>query len=142
LEFIIVYDPLRNKNNTDIVGSVVQAYANCDFAEALEQKKADTSEIPKWIQLHVDGQLQEDSHNCGVLSLISFFRGIRKLNNNEVTAANLAAKWKCGNTTDAFTAYRKNLLKLILSESTDPTAFEYFYNVLQDYISSGQTLFE
>ncbi len=25
---IIVYDPLRNKSNTDIVGSVVQAYAN------------------------------------------------------------------------------------------------------------------
>jgi hypothetical protein len=142
---IIVYDPLRNKNNTDIVGSVVQAYANCDFAEALEQNKADTSEIPKWIQLHVDGQLQEDSHNCGVLSLISFFRGIRKLNEpgrTEFTAANLAAKWKCGKTTDAFTAYRKNLLKLILSESTDSTAFEYFYNILQDYISSGQTLFE
>ena len=141
---IIVYDPLRNRNNTDIVGSVVQAYANCDFAEALEQNKADTSEIPKWIQLHVDGQLQEDSHNCGVLSLISFFRGIRKLNElgTECTAANLAARWKCGNTIDAFTAYRKNLLKLILSESSDSTAFEYFYNVLQDYISSGQTLFE
>ena len=138
---VSVYDPLRNKNNTDIVGSVVQAYANCDFAEALEQNKADTSEIPKWIQLHVDGQLQEDSHNCGVLSLISFFRGIRKLNElgTECTAANLAAKWKCGNTTDA---YRKILLKLILSEKTDFTAFEYFYNVLQDYISSGQTLFE
>jgi hypothetical protein len=140
VSIIIIYDPLRNKNNTDIVGSVVQAYANCDFAEALEQQKADTSEILKWIQLHVDGQLQDDSHNCGVLSLISFFRGIRKLNEpgrTEVTAANLAAKWKCGHSIDAFTVYGKNLLKLILSESTDPTAFEYFYNVLQDYISSG-----
>ena len=107
---IIVYDPLRNKNNSDIVGSVVQAYANCDFAAALEQKKADASEIPKWIQLHVDGQLQDDSHNCGVLSLISFFRGIRKLNEpgrTDFTAANLAAKWKCGSTIDAFTVYRK-----------------------------------
>ena len=43
---IIVYDPLRNKSNTDIVGSVVRAYANCDFAAALEQQKAGTSEIP------------------------------------------------------------------------------------------------
>ena len=77
---ITVYDPSRNKSNTGIVGSVVQAYANCDFAAALEQQKADTSKIPKWIQLHVDGQLQDDSHNYGVLSLISFFRGIRKLN--------------------------------------------------------------
>jgi hypothetical protein len=73
---IIVYDPLRNRNNTDIVGSVVQAYANCDFAEALEQQKADTSEIPKWIQLHVDGQLQDDSHNCSVPSLISFLNPV------------------------------------------------------------------
>ena len=59
----------------------------------------------------------------------------------EVTAANLAAKWQCGHTFDAFKVYRKKLLKLILSESTDPTAFDYFYNVLQDYISGGQTLF-
>ena len=83
----------------DIVGSVVQAYANCDFAAALEQQKAGTSEIPKWIQLDVDAQLQSDNHNnCGVLSLISFFRAIRKLNEpgrTEVTAANLAAQWKC-----------------------------------------------
>ena len=45
---------------------------------------------------------------------------------SEVTAANLAAKWQCGHTFDAFKVYRKNLLKLILSESTDPTAFDYF----------------
>ncbi len=89
------YDPLRNKNNTDKVGNVIQEYANCDFAEALEQQKADTSETPKWIQLDVCGQLQNDTHDCGVLSLISLFRGIRKLNEpgrTEVTAANLAAK--------------------------------------------------
>ena len=108
---IIVYDPLRNKSNTDIVGIVVQAYANCDFAAALEQQKAGTSEIPKWIQLDVGGQLQPDNHNCGVLSLISFFRAIRKLNEpgrtEEVTAANLATQWKCGHSIDAFKEYRK-----------------------------------
>ena len=65
----------------------------------MEQQKAGTSEIPKWIQLDVDGQLQPDNHNCGTLSLISFFRAIRKLNEpgrTEFTAANLAAQWKCG----------------------------------------------
>jgi hypothetical protein len=41
---IIVYDPLRNKNNTEIIGSVIQAYANCVSAEALEQQKAGTTE--------------------------------------------------------------------------------------------------
>jgi hypothetical protein len=140
---IIVYDPLRNKSNTDIVGSVVQAYANCDFG-ALEQQKAGTSEIPKWIQSDVDGQLQTDNHNCGILSLISFFRTIRKLNEpgrTEFTAANLAAQWKCGHSIDAFKEYRKNLFKLI-TESTDLTAFDYFYNILQDFISRGQTLFQ
>ncbi len=60
---------------------------------------------------------------------------------SEVTAVNLAAKWQCGHTFDAFKVCRKNLLKLILSESTDPTAFDYFYNVLQDNISGGETLF-
>ena len=142
---IIVYDPLRNKSNTDIVGSVVQAYANCDFGAALDRQKAGTSEIPQWIQKDVDGQLQTDNHNCGVLSLISFFRGIRKLNEPgriEVTAANLAAQWKCGHSIDAFKEYRKNLLELILSESTDPTAFDYFYKFLQDIISRGETLFQ
>jgi Ulp1 family protease len=67
---IIVFDPLRNKNNTDIVGSVVRAYANCDFSVALEQG---SSEIPKWIKLDVDGQFQPDNHKCGVLSQIRFF---------------------------------------------------------------------
>ena len=93
------------------------------------------------IQLDVDGQLQPDNHNCGVLSLIIFFRAIRKLNEPEVTAANFAAQWKCGHSVEAFKEYRKNLFKLILSESTDLTAFDYFYNVLQDFISRGETLF-
>ncbi len=141
---IIVYDPLRNKNNTDIVGSVVQAYANCDFLAALEQQKAGTSEIPKWIQLDVDGQLQPDNHNCGVLSQISFFRAIRKLNEpgrTEVTAANLAAQWKCDHSIDAFKEYRKTLF-ILITESTDLTAFDYFYKFLQDIIGRGETLFQ
>jgi hypothetical protein len=102
---IIVCDPLRNKSNTDIVGSVVQAYANYDFAAA------------PWIQLDVGGQLQPDNHNCGVLSLISFFRAIRKLHEpgrTEVTAANLAAQWKCGHSIDAFKEYRSTDLTAIL----------------------------
>ena len=60
---------------------------------------------------------------------------------SEVTAAKFAAKWQCGHTFDAFKVYRKNLLELILFKSTDPTAFGYFNNELQDYISGGQTLF-
>ena len=84
----------------------------------MEQQKAGTTEIPKC------GQLQNDTYNCGVLSLISFFRGIRMLNEpgrtEEVTAAaHLIANWHCGNTVEAFKVYRKNLLKLILSKISD-----------------------
>ena len=136
---------LRNENNnTDIVGSVILAYANCGFAEALEQQKAGTTEISKWIILNVSGQKRNDSHNCGVYSLISFFRGIRKLNEfgrTEFNAAHLAGKWGCGHTPESLKVNRKNLLKFILSKITDPTALNYFYNELQDYISSGQTLY-
>ena len=42
---------------------------------------------------------------------------------SKVTAAHLAAKWQCGNTVEAFKVYRKNLLKLILSESTDLSSY-------------------
>ena len=58
----------------------------------------------------------------------------------EVTAANLAAQWKCGNSIDAFKEYRKKLFKPI-TVSTDLTAFNYFCKFLQDIISRGETLF-
>jgi hypothetical protein len=79
-----------------------------------EQQKAGTTEIPKC------GQLQNDTYNCGVLSLISFFRGIRMLDEpgrtEEVTAAAHLIAWQHSGSIQSI---QENLLKLILSKISD-----------------------
>jgi hypothetical protein len=80
-----VYDPMYVASHTDTVGLVVKAYLTCEFNRHNSVNSIDTTEIPTWKQVAMPGQKQPDSHNCGVLSLISFFRAVRILNDNTAT---------------------------------------------------------
>jgi hypothetical protein len=134
-----VNDPLHNPTNLKSLKIVVEAYIDLEAEIHCEEKSIPESGHLKhtaWTYLPSKCQQQNDKSNCGVLSLIAFFRAMTKvIANPGVAAESLAAKWICNGTIDGCTHYR-SMLKEFLGENSG-AASTYFSQTLPNYITQG-----
>ncbi len=134
-----VNDPLHNPTNLKSLKIVVEAYIDLEAESHCAKKGSPESGHLKhtaWTYLPSKCQQQNDKSNCGVLSLIAFFRAMTKvIANPGVAAESLAAKWICNGTIDGCTHYR-SMLKEFLGENSG-AASTYFSQTLPNYITQG-----
>jgi hypothetical protein len=134
-----VNDPLHNPTNLKSLKKVVEAYIDLEAESHCDEKEIPESGHLKhtsWTFLPSKCQQQNDKSNCGVLSLIAFFRAMTTvIANPGVAAESLAAKWICNGTIDGCTHYR-SMLKEFLGENSG-AASTYFSQTLPNYITQG-----
>ena len=157
-----IYDPQNKIHNIGIVRKIIRAYIECEWKRHNEKKSIASTELlswndvvvnetkhkkPKssvvkgplqWTDVTVNGPLQDDGHSCGVLSLISFFRGV-KLQNAKI--AEIFKKWECSHGVEALKKYRKFMFDLMICDMNEDSFFEYFYTLLHGYIRDGKMSF-
>jgi hypothetical protein len=66
-----------------------------------------------WTEAPCYAQLQPDKFNCGMMTLIAFFRAVTKLAQNEPSEV-IYESWICSTTKDALEAYREELMHLLI----------------------------
>ena len=144
-----VNDPLHDTGNVQSMVRVVNAYIDfeaesycADFEESADVLK--TLQHTTWTYLPSKCQQQNDKSNCGVLSLIAFFRSMNiVMAVPTVSAADLAAKWTCNVTVSAQSHYRSKLKAMLVENGEDSLeACIYFSQTLPQYIEEGNFQFE
>jgi hypothetical protein len=144
-----VNDPLHDTGNVQSLVRVVDAYIDleaesycADFNESADVLK--TLQHTTWTYLPSRCQQQNDKCNCGVLSLIAFFRSMNiVMAVPTVSAADLAAKWTCNVTVSAQSHYRSKLKAMLVENGGDSLeACIYFSQTLPQYIEEGNLQFE
>ena len=144
-----VNDPLHDTGNVQSLVRVVDAYIDleaesycADFNESADVVK--TLQHTTWTYLPSRCQQQNDKCNCGVLSLIAFFRSMNiVMAVPTVSAADLAAKWTCNVTVSAQSHYRSKLKAMLVENGEDSLeACIYFSQTLPQYIEEGNFQFE
>ena len=144
-----VNDPLHDTGNAQSMVRVVNAYIDfeadsycADFKDSADVLK--TLQHTTWTYLPSKCQQQNDKSNCGVLSLIAFFRSMNiVMAVPTVSAADLAAKWTCNVTVSAQSHYRSKLKAMLVENGEDSLeACIYFSQTLPQYIEEGNFQFE
>ena len=141
----------KRHNANKSIASLLLLSWNDDVVNVTKHKKAKPSSITAtevtavkgplhcWTDVTSNGPLQDDGHSCGVLSLISFFRGVKLENTTNV--ATLTKKWECSHGVEALKKYRKFMFHLMICDINEFSFFEYFYSLLEGYISKGEMKF-
>ena len=143
-----VNDPLHDTGNVASMVRVVEAYIDleakryCDEMNDSAPESAPpfaTLQNKAWTYLKSVSQQQNDKSNCGVLSLIAFFRSMRiAMADPSVSADFLAARWKCNTTVPGQSHYRATLKAMLEGNDEDSVvACTYFSQRLPQYIVDG-----
>ena len=139
-----VNDPFHDTGHALSVKRIVEAYIDFE-AESycaemnLSDSTLETLQHKAWTFLPSKCQQQNDKSNCGVLSLIAFFRSMKiVMASPSVSADLLAAKWICNVTVDGQSYYRSKLKAMLIENGINSVeACTYFSETLPQFIVDG-----
>jgi hypothetical protein len=131
-KIVFIHDPLHSDQNEECVKTIVEHYIN---REATEYCKLGTTvglhelQWEAWNFSSFRAQQQADSYNCGVFSLIAFFRSL-KLSLDNVSFHDIVASWSIPITPTTKTLYRLMLKQMLLVNGGEDVAFEFFLKLI------------
>ena len=132
-KFVFVHDPLHSDHHEECVKTIVEHYIN---REATEYCKLGTTvglhelQWEAWNYSSYRAQQQDDSYNCGVFSLIAFFRSIN-LSLEYVSSDVMAASWSILITPITKIQYRLMLKQMLLVNGGEEDALKFFEDLLK-----------
>ena len=130
---MFVHDPLHSDHHEECVKTIVEHYIN---REATEYCKLGTTvglhelQWEAWNYSSYRAQQQDDSYNCGVFSLIAFFRSIN-LSLEYVSSDVMAASWSILITPITKIQYRLMLKQMLLVNGGEEDALKFFEDLLK-----------
>jgi hypothetical protein len=108
-----IYDPIGDKGYKDSVSAALDVYIDLEGKAFISINPG--AEVPSsnsWQEVPCYAQLQPDKFNCGMMTLIAFFRAVTKLAQNAHSEV-IYESWICSTTKDALNAYREELMHLL-----------------------------
>jgi hypothetical protein len=108
-----IYDPVGDKGYKDSVSAALDVYIDLEGTDFLSTTSG--AEVPcsqAWKEVPCYAQLQPDKFNCGMMTLIAFFRAVTKLAQNAPSEV-IYESWICSTSKHALEAYREELMHLL-----------------------------
>jgi hypothetical protein len=113
-----IYDPMQDKGQIARVRSAVLVYIDLEARDHADKIGVDISSLRQsstWTEKKYDGPQQYDTVNCGVLTLIAFFRAISFVANGLCTPEQVTKRWTAAVIPKAFERYRQQILNLLIN---------------------------
>ena len=109
-----IYDPVGDKGYKDSVRAALDVYIDLEGTAILSTMSGVAVPMAEaWKEVPCYAQLQPDKFNCGMMTLIAFFRAVTKLAQNAPSEV-ICESWICSTTKDALEAYREELMHLLI----------------------------
>jgi len=113
-----IYDPMHDKGQIASVRSAVLVYIDLEARSHADKIGVDISSLRQsstWTEKKYDGPQQFDTVNCGVLTLIAFFRAISFVANGLGAPEQVTMRWTAAVIPKAFKRYRRQIFNLLIN---------------------------